>query len=157
MTDRPDSELEFEFDNEELTQPVRHAARVLVVEDDGELRAMIGARLRRQGFAVFEVGSGDDALTLLAGMVERHWPSDDVDLIVMDVRMPGASGLEVAQILRVADWATPVLLMTAYPDAEVLDEAARLGVAVLGKPFGLDALSSAAIAALAAPTIPAAR
>ncbi len=146
MTDSQDSEIE--FDAEEPTCPVGPAARVLVVEDDGELRAMIGARLRRQGFAVFEVVSGDDALTLLANMVERRWPSDDVDLIVMDVRMPGTSGLEVAQILRVADWVTPVLLMTAYPDADLLDEAARLGVTVLGKPFGLDALSSAAIAAL---------
>ena len=155
MTDSQDNDLE--FDNDEPTQPVRHAARVLVVEDDDELRAMIGARLRRLGFAVFEAVSGDDALALLASMVERRWPSDDVDLIVMDVRMSGTSGLEVAQILRVADWVTPVLLMTAYPDVEVLDEATRLGAAVLGKPFGLDALSSAALAAIAPATTRATR
>lgn len=151
MTDSQNNELE--FDDTEPTQPVRHAARVLVAEDDGELREMIGARLRSQGFAVFEVASGNDALTLLVSMLERGWPSDDVDLIVMDVRMPGISGLEVAQILRVADWPTPMLLVTAYPDAELLDEAARLGIVVLGKPFGLDALSRAAIAALSPATI----
>jgi CheY-like chemotaxis protein len=136
-----------EFDDRSI-HSIGLAARILVVEDDAELREMIGARLRRQGFDVFEARSGDEALTLLVSMVDRRWPSDDVELIVMDLRMPGASGLEVAQILRAADWLTPVLLMTAYPDAQVLDEAAELGVTVLGKPFGLDDLSRAAIAAL---------
>jgi CheY-like chemotaxis protein len=140
-----------DFEDDEPTRAAGQAARVLVVEDDSALREMIGARLRREGFDVYEAISGDQALLLLTGMVQYRWPSDDVDLIVMDIRMPGRSGLEVMEILRVADWMTPILLMTAYPDASILAEVERCGVALLGKPFALDDLSRAAIAALAAP------
>lgn len=73
---------------------------------------------------------------------------DDIDLLVMDVRMPGASGLEIARILRYADATIPVVLITAFPDAEVIGEVSRLGLYLLAKPFALDRLSDTAIAAL---------
>ena len=138
-----------DFDDEEPTFPAhQHRPRILVAEDDGNLRRLIGTRLRRDYFDVVEACSGTDALKILQ-MISRHgWPLENLDLIIMDVRMPGPSGLELTQRLRGDRWTTPILLMTAYPDPGLLAETDKLGVAVLAKPFELDALTDAAIDAL---------
>ena len=136
-----------DFDDEAPTNPDLRASRprVLVVEDDATLRGLIAARMRREAFEVIEAGSGHAALDLLALSIH-----DDLDLVVMDVRIPGTSGLDIARMLRANDWELPVVLMTAFPDAEIVAEAARLELALLAKPFLLDQLSDAAIAALTA-------
>jgi len=136
-----------DFDDEAPTNPELRALRprVLVVEDDATLRGLIAARMRREAFEVIEAGSGHEALDLLALSM-----GDDLDLVVMDVRIPGTSGLDIARMLRANDWELPVVLMTAFPDAEIVAEAARLELALLAKPFLLDQLSDAAIAALTA-------
>ncbi len=126
-------------------------ARVLVAEDDPKMREMVSERLRRDGCEVIEVGSGDEALGLMELIASHQAPIDDLELVIMDVRMPGLSGIEVVYLLRAYRWNTPILLMTAYPEPELLDEAHRLGVSVLPKPFGFSRLTGAAIAAIRAP------
>lgn len=125
-------------------------AHVLVAEDDESLRELIVARLRREGFAVTEAGSGHEALDVLAMIAREPHPLDEIDLLVMDVRMPGTSGLEIARMLRAANWTLPVVLITAFPDGEVTGEASRLGLSLLAKPFPLDRLSETALQALVA-------
>ena len=134
--------------DDEPTSPVLGTvrARVLVAEDDSALRALIVARLEREGFEVVEVGSGGEALELLKLSADAG--VDDLDLIVMDHRMPGSTGLEIARMLRLAAWRIPVVMITAFPDWDLVVEAARLDVAVVSKPFAMDCLSDAAIAAL---------
>ena len=119
-------------------------ARVLVAEDDPTMREMVSARLRRDGCDVIEVGSGDEALCVMKVIAEHESSADDLALVIMDVRMPGLSGLEVVYLLRTWRWNTPILLMTAYPDPELLAEGRRLGVPILAKPFRLSRLSEAA-------------
>jgi DNA-binding response OmpR family regulator len=123
-------------------------ARVLVVEDDEGLRELIIARMRREGFDVLEAGSGYEALEALTIVSRSSRPFDQLDLLVMDVRMPGTTGIEIARMLRAAGWTVPVVLITAFPDRELLVESANLGLTVLAKPFALERLSSAAIAAM---------
>lgn len=137
-----------DFDDEP-TNPEERAlrARVLVVDDDEGLRTLIIARLRREGFEVIEARSGFEALEALT-IVSRNPNEQQLDLLVMDVRMPGATGLEIARMLRAAGWEVPVVLITAFPDRELLVESAQLGLTVLAKPFALERLSSAAIAAM---------
>ncbi|KAG8459005.1 hypothetical protein KFE25_006550 [Diacronema lutheri] len=80
---------------------------VLVVDDDESLRSAIARYLRASGFAVREAASGDEGLALARG--ERP------QLIVLDVMMPGLSGIDTLEQLR-ADAAlatTPVILLTA--------------------------------------------
>ena len=83
-----------------------------------------------------------DGLQLLERLREvrgspLRWP----DAIVSDVRMPGHSGLEMLAALRRAGWTTPVVLITAFGDRWVHDQARQLGAAaVLDKPFDIDAL-----------------
>ncbi len=138
---------------DELTGPFARVprARVLVVEDDPKMREMVSDRLRRDGCEVFEVGSGDEALGLLELIASHQAPIDDLELVIMDVRMPGLSGIEVVYLVRAFRWKTRILLMTAYPDPELLAEATRLDVSVLSKPFGFARLSEAAVAAMRAP------
>lgn len=132
---------------DEPTQPYEHLprGRVLVVEDDDALRAMIVAHLARDGFDVVAVASGDRALAALDGPLQD---GAALQLVIMDVRMPGTSGFETAHRMRVQRRMTPVLLITAFPDTELLNEAARLGVSLLAKPFALAQLTDAAIASI---------
>ncbi len=140
----------YEFPDDEQTLPHRRGARarVLVVEDDEALRELIVARLRRDGFETVEAGSGDEALDVLTIASRSPRSDDDIDLLVTDARMPGTSGLEVARLLREVASTIPVVLITAYPDGEVVNEVSRLGLYLLAKPFALDRLSDAAILAL---------
>jgi CheY-like chemotaxis protein len=124
--------------------------RVLVADDDRELRETIATQLRGEGYEVHEVASGDEVLSVL-GAERARSERGEIDLLLLDVRMPGGSGLDLVFRLRNAHWRTPVLLMTAFPDALLLDDADRLGVTVLHKPFPLERLCSAVVAAMAAP------
>lgn len=114
--------------------------RVLLAEDDALLRAMMARRLRADGLDVIEAENGDDAVAQLGAA--------DLDLLVMDVRMPGRSGLEVAYLLRTWSATTPVVLVTAYPEPELFDEVDRIGATLLAKPFAFSHLSEAAMSAL---------
>ncbi len=136
--------------DDEPTTPFEmlRAARVLVAEDDPTLRAMMAARLRNDGCDVVEACSGDEAIELLATIAEGRSEVADIDLAIMDVRMPGLSGIDVLACLRAWRWKKPVLFVTAYPDEELIELAADLDARVLAKPFGLSRLSATALEAL---------
>ena len=121
--------------------------RVLVAEDQLEMRALMCEVLRREGYEVVEAASGTELIErLVAGLIAEE-DARAPDLIVTDVRMPGCTGLEVLARLRRNDWSTPVILITAFGDLATHEEAQRLGASyVLDKPFELDALVLAAFA-----------
>jgi CheY-like chemotaxis protein len=117
--------------------------RILVAEDDREMRRMMTASLSDEGFVVVEAGDGNRLLELIGSQLLSP-NRDHVDLIISDVRMPGHTGLEVLAGLRGSDWATPFILITAFGDEETHAEARRLGaVAIFDKPFDLDDLKTA--------------
>jgi CheY-like chemotaxis protein len=121
-----------------LAPPAAARRRVLVAEDDPSLRRLIVTVLADAGYEVIEAGDGVELLDhieqLLAGPRESF-------VIVTDVNMPGLTGLDVLAILRCASARTPVVLITAFGDAETHAEARELGaVTVLDKPFDLDVL-----------------
>ncbi len=123
-----------------LERPVR----IVVAEDDDEMRTLLASALRRDGYEVIEVNTGDQLLHELGN--ELLQPSTmRPDLIVSDIRMPGCTGIEVLAGLRRADWATPVILITAFPDGETHSEATRLGATVFDKPFDIDDLRTAVV------------
>lgn len=118
--------------------------RVVVADDDYELRTLIASVLRRDGYAVTEVADGYELQKFLAARrLDR--PDRPVDLVISDLRMPGRSGLDVLASLRSDDWGTPFILMTAFSNANMQNEANRLGAAaVFSKPFELDDLRTIA-------------
>lgn len=113
--------------------------KVLLAEDDHEMRRLLLRSLPTHRFKVLEVGSG---LSLLdaARRLQRHGVAPD--LIVTDVRMPGLDGLDVLKTVRQWGWDMPALIVTAFPDEDVLAKARELGVVrVFGKPFELPELT----------------
>jgi len=115
-------------------------ARVLLAEDDTELRTLLATCLRQDGYCVVEAKDGDELLQEIGdGLLAAY--SVRPDLIVSDIRMPGRSGIDVLAGLRDAAWETPVVLVTAFGDEETHARAKALGAtAILDKPFDVDDL-----------------
>lgn len=79
---------------------------MLLAEDDRELRSLLGAVLRQLGYSVLEAPDGARLKTMVQSLLQSgHEPRPE--LIVSDVRMPGASGLEVLSTLREHAWSHP--------------------------------------------------
>jgi CheY-like chemotaxis protein len=97
------------------------AARVLVVDDDPLLRFGAETVLRQRGFEVIAAASGADALEL----AREHAP----DLMLLDMLMPGLSGLDVLRALRAeaATRALPVVVLSNASSDDEIEEARALG------------------------------
>ena len=115
-------------------------ARILVVDDDPEVRWVTAEALRGLGYEVTEAGSGRTALTLL----EHGHPCD---LVIMDLAMPGLSGAETIRLARRMHPDLPALFCTGNADAASF-ETHTGGDPLLAKPFGRDALAEAVRKAL---------
>ena len=113
--------------------------RVLLAEDDADIRALLAWAMRHDGFDVVEA---EDGAQLLERLDEaRSGGEDDLlpDVIVTDIRMPRVNGLEVLERLKREGVGVPVLVVTAHGDALTVRRAERLGAAaVLLKPIDLD-------------------
>jgi DNA-binding NtrC family response regulator len=106
---------------------------LLLVEDKSELRAMMRKALERAGYAVDEAPDGAAAIQKVRA--RRYL------LVITDLKMPGASGLDVLRETKQADAATPVLLLTAYGSVEEAVSAMKDGAFdFLQKPVDLDHL-----------------
>lgn len=107
---------------------------VLIVDDEQLLARTLSTVLREAGYATVVAGSAEEAEPHLFGAAT-------IDLVVMDVRLPRESGLEMVKRLRERSLGSKVILMTAYETPEVKSEARRLKVdRYLKKPFDLAAL-----------------
>ena len=117
---------------------------VCLIEDDADLRMALARTLRAEGYRVVEAADGADVIGRLSTDVPGFGPMATIDVIVTDQRMPRVTGLDVLEHVRTTDWATPVILMTAFYDEDLAREARRLGaLAVLPKPLDLDDLLDA--------------
>jgi DNA-binding NtrC family response regulator len=106
---------------------------LLLVEDKNELRAMLRKALERAGYAVEEAPDGAAAIQKIRA--SRHL------LVVTDLKMPGASGIDVLRASKEADATIPVILLTAYGSVEEAVTAMKEGAFdFLQKPVDLDHL-----------------
>jgi DNA-binding response OmpR family regulator len=105
------------------------AARVIVVDDEPDLRSMIAEYLGKQGFVVRAAGGGRE--------LDAHLAADFPDLLILDVNMPGEDGFAIARRMR-AKSAVPILMLTAADD--IVDRVVGLEIGAddyLTKPFDL--------------------
>ncbi len=117
---------------------------MLLAEDDADFRRLVAQVLERDGHEICTVADG--AALSRAIVVDGHCPWDAV---VTDVCMPGRTGLDVLSTLQDEDKAPPVILMSAFADAQLHDQAERWGAfAVFEKPFDIDDLRTAVLSAL---------
>jgi CheY-like chemotaxis protein len=124
------------------------APTVLLAEDDQELRNELAAILRQHGCRIVEAASGSELVDRIAG--ELHFMRDlGFDVVVSDVCMPGSTGLEVLGGLRSAQLRVPVVLISAFANAETRYIARELGAQLLDKPFDLETFVSVVLAAAA--------
>ena len=104
---------------------------VLVVEDDESFRTMLVAALQRRGYDALGADSGEAAIELAQ--------QDSPEMAVVDLRLPGMSGLDVVRDLKRIDPATAVVVLTGYGSIATALEAIRLGaVHYLTKPTDAD-------------------
>jgi DNA-binding response OmpR family regulator len=113
-------------------------ARILLAEDDAEFRSLLALVLAGDGYAVEQVADG----TAFSVRVREQ---ADCDLIITDVRMPGASGLDVVSRLRRGGSQIPVIVLTALRDESTQQHALLLGATLFHKPFDLDDLRTAVL------------
>jgi len=119
------------------------ALRVLLADDDDEMRALAASALRSDGCDVVEVTNGVQLLDAMAALLIGEASVLPVELIVSDVRMPGITGLSVLAGLHAAGIDVPVILITAFADDDTRAEARRFGAfALLDKPFEMGVLRS---------------
>jgi CheY-like chemotaxis protein len=125
--------------------------RILLAEDDAEMRALVSGDLRRAGYGVLECVDG---AALLGKLQSASCPEGlGVDLVIADVRMPELTGLEALARLRATDPFTPYIVVTAFGSAETRRIARRLGaIAVLDKPFEIRDLLRLVEDAIGAPS-----
>jgi len=108
---------------------------VLLVEDRDTLRRMLERALVSDGYRVGAVADG-------AAAIERLEGTERFDLVLTDLRLPGASGLDVLRAARTAQPGVPVVVLTGYGDVPTAVEAMRLGAyTFLEKPVEVDDLS----------------
>ncbi|MEE3072763.1 MAG: response regulator [Actinomycetota bacterium] len=102
--------------------------RVVIAEDEAIIRLDLKEILEAEGYAVIgETGRGDEAIDL-ARMLEP-------DLVILDIKMPGMNGIDVAKVISDEGLAA-VILLTAFSQQDLIQEASNAGVlAYLVKPF----------------------
>ncbi len=107
--------------------------RILVVEDDKKVASFLEKGLREEGYSVDVAHDGTD------GLVKAH--VHEYDLLLLDIMLPGKSGLEIVRDLRSKEKAVPVLMLTARDDREDVVLGLDAGADdYLTKPFGFDEL-----------------
>jgi len=94
-------------------------ARILVVDDEAEIRRSVRMILEYEGYDVQEASSGPEGLAL----VEREPP----DLVFLDIKMPGVDGLETLQKIRQVNEALPVVIISGHGTVSTAVEATKLG------------------------------
>jgi DNA-binding response OmpR family regulator len=108
---------------------------VLIADDDPDIRMLVRLRLERSGYTVIAAHDGLEALQLAA--------SCDPDLAILDVSMPGLSGVEVTRTLREQQATFPVILLTAHAREADLAAGEEAGAtAYVTKPFSPQELES---------------
>ena len=104
--------------------------RLLIVEDEPGIRNLLAQLFRAEGYETNVAVDGEEAIVYLQGAA--------YDLLLMDVNMPGRTGIEVLRHQDRIGRRVRTILMTALGEKEAMEEAKRLGVvAFFGKPFDI--------------------
>jgi DNA-binding response OmpR family regulator len=128
--------------------------RILLADDDVEMRTLLTFTLEGEGYEVIECTNGTELLEQL-NTVGVPNTSQRLDLVITDLRMPGMSGLELLGRLRHRRGVPPVILITAFGDEQTHIQARQLGAAAsVDKPFEMTCFLELVRALIASPSPP---
>ena len=122
---------------------IHNPPRVLLADDDTEMRQLVTEALQMDGCEVHQVADGRS----LAAAITRQIVSGGqaFDLIITDNRMPVYTGLDVVEAFNEAQCPTPVIVMTAFGDDATRARTSSLGALLFDKPFEIDDLRTAVV------------
>jgi two-component system response regulator PilR (NtrC family) len=105
--------------------------RILIVDDEEVVRDVLEVLLRREGFDIVLASSGEEGLSLLDG--------EEIDLAILDIMLPGISGIDTLRSMRISNPAIPVIVITAFSSIDGAIEAMKFGAYhYIPKPFKND-------------------
>jgi DNA-binding NtrC family response regulator len=109
-------------------------SKLLIVDDEHLIRWSLEQNLKKQGYEVVTAGNGEDAL--------RLFREEQPDLVLLDIQLPGMSGIDVLEKIKEHDEDVVVIMVTANSGLDTAVNAMRLGAYdYISKPFNLDELS----------------
>jgi DNA-binding NtrC family response regulator len=109
--------------------------RILIIEDDKEMRSLLKDILNEEGFETESVSNGSDGLQELT--------KEPFDLVITDIRMPGLTGLDILPVIKRLQPDASVIVITAFGNEEVYRRSFEKGAAgYLEKPIQMDRLKT---------------
>jgi len=109
--------------------------KVLIVDDQYGIRLLLKEVLAKDNISIFQASNGKQALEVI-----QH---EKPDLILLDMKMPGMDGIELLRRLKQLNTRAKVIMMTAYGELDMVEEASELGAAAhFTKPFDIEELRS---------------
>jgi DNA-binding NtrC family response regulator len=109
--------------------------KILVIDDDSSIRRVLQKHLTEKDFNVVTAGDGEEGFELFR--------AEQPDIVILDIRLPGKSGLEVLEDIRSVDTHTAVVMITAHEDMDTTIDAMRKGAFdYLPKPLDIDIVDS---------------
>ncbi|MFD3446705.1 response regulator [Microbacteriaceae bacterium 4G12] len=110
--------------------------KILIVDDQYGIRILLNEVFQKEGYETFQAANGFQAIDI----VLNHQP----DLVVLDMKIPGMDGIEILKRVKAIDKDIKVILMTAYGELDMIQEAKELGALMhFAKPFDIDEIRKA--------------
>jgi two-component system, response regulator, stage 0 sporulation protein F len=112
------------------------SGKILIVDDQFGIRILLNEVLHKEGYETFQAANGIQALEVL----NNHSP----DLVLLGMKIPGMDGIEILKRMKVVDPDIRVIIMTAYGELDMIQEAKDLGAMThFAKPFDIDDIRKA--------------
>ena len=109
--------------------------KILIVDDQFGIRILLNEVLQKAGYTTFQAANGPQALEI----AKEH----ELDLVLLDMKIPGMDGIEILKRLKEYDKSISVIIMTAYGELDMIQQAKDLGaLAHFSKPFDIDDIRS---------------
>ncbi|MFS8606002.1 response regulator [Priestia aryabhattai] len=107
------------------------AEKILIVDDQYGIRILLTEVLQKEGYTTFQAANGFQAIDI----TKEQAP----DLVLLDMKIPGMDGIEILKRLKQHDETIKVIIMTAYGELDMIQEAKDLGaLTYFAKPFDID-------------------
>jgi two-component system response regulator (stage 0 sporulation protein F) len=110
--------------------------KILIVDDQFGIRILLNEVFQKEGYQTFQAANGIQALDILK--------KNNPDLVLLDMKIPGMDGIEILKRMKVIDPDIRVIIMTAYGELDMIQEAKDLGALThFAKPFDIDDIRAA--------------